>query len=90
MVTGEPGVGKTRLTDAAPRAAEVPETWLQARCLSYGTGLAYWPYAELLRAAGIRPDTAPDEASAGPRPRSANERCDSLLRRLLGLPTANR
>ena len=40
-VTGEPGVGKTRLTEAARRQAEEADlVWLQTRCLSYGVGLA--------------------------------------------------
>ena len=46
-VTGEPGVGKSRLlAEARHRAAGA---WLQARCLSYGAALPYWPFAELLR-----------------------------------------
>jgi adenylate cyclase len=49
-VTGEPGVGKSRLTEAAQaRAEEFGISWLQTRCLSYGVGLAYWPYADLIR-----------------------------------------
>jgi adenylate cyclase len=49
-VTGEAGVGKSHLVEAARAAAiDAGVTWLSARCLSYGAGLAYWPYAELLR-----------------------------------------
>src|SRR5919106_4294674 len=64
VVTGEPGVGKSRLTEAGHRLAEAEGfRWLQTRCLSYGAGIAYWPYADLLRTvAAIRPQTAPDEA----------------------------
>jgi adenylate cyclase len=50
-VTGEAGVGKSHLVEAARDAAiDAGAAWLAARCLSYGAGLAYWPYAELLRA----------------------------------------
>jgi class 3 adenylate cyclase/tetratricopeptide (TPR) repeat protein len=50
-VTGEPGVGKSHLVEAARDAAiDAGATWLAARCLSYGAALAYGPYAELLRA----------------------------------------
>ncbi|MCV0404202.1 MAG: AAA family ATPase [Chloroflexi bacterium] len=49
-VVGEPGVGKSRLTDEVrDRAAERDIAWLEARCLSYGAGLAYWPFVDLLR-----------------------------------------
>jgi adenylate cyclase len=55
-VTGEPGLGKSRLIDAARADAEARGLeWLETRCLSYGAGLAYWPYAELLRTVGGRP-----------------------------------
>jgi adenylate cyclase len=60
-VTGEAGVGKSRLleelqADAQRRGLE----WLETRCLSYGAALPYWPYAELLRRhAGIRADDTP-------------------------------
>ena len=49
-LVGEPGIGKSRLVDAA-RAAAVDSgaRWLEARCLSYGVGLPYWPIADLLR-----------------------------------------
>jgi class 3 adenylate cyclase/tetratricopeptide (TPR) repeat protein len=57
-VTGEAGVGKSHLVEAARDAAvDAGVTWLAARCLSYGAGLAYWPYAELVRA---DPDASPD------------------------------
>jgi tetratricopeptide (TPR) repeat protein len=49
-VTGEPGVGKSHLVEAAhEHARELGLRWLSARCISYGEGLAYWPYAALLR-----------------------------------------
>jgi adenylate cyclase len=65
-VTGEPGVGKSRLTDAAHQLADAHGLrWLQTRCLSYGAGLAYWPYVELLRGvANIQTQTSSEEAEA--------------------------
>jgi adenylate cyclase len=49
-VTGEPGVGKSRLTAEVREQARSRECcWLETRCLSYGGSHAYWPYAELLR-----------------------------------------
>jgi adenylate cyclase len=64
-VTGEPGVGKSRLTAEVREAAERRRTrWLETRCLAYGAGLAYWPYATLVRSfAGIQPDDEPPKAS---------------------------
>lgn len=51
-VIGEPGVGKSRLTDElAQRLARRKPTPLQrlGRCLSYGRGLTYRPLADVLR-----------------------------------------
>src|SRR5437667_8529841 len=49
-LTGEPGVGKSHLVEAAhERARQLGIRWVSARCLSYGEGLAYWPYAGLVR-----------------------------------------
>ena len=61
-IYGEPGVGKSRLTreflGVAAERADGPAI-LRGRCLPYGSGVAYWPLAEILKArAGIR-DTDP-------------------------------
>ncbi|MDX6400808.1 MAG: hypothetical protein QOF27_1414 [Gaiellaceae bacterium] len=58
LLAGEPGLGKSRLVEAArSRATELQLAWREARCLSYGAGLAYWPFAELVRtAADVPPD----------------------------------
>lgn len=49
-VAGEPGVGKSRLMEAIHQdSASRGVRWLECRCLSYGAGLPYWPYADLLR-----------------------------------------
>jgi adenylate cyclase len=52
VVTGDPGIGKSRLTEEAiARARARGVRWLETRCLSYGAALPYWPYAELVRRA---------------------------------------
>ncbi len=52
-IYGEPGVGKSRLVreflDSAAAVGEV--TVVQGRCLPYGDRIAYWPLAEILKAA---------------------------------------
>jgi ABC-type oligopeptide transport system substrate-binding subunit/class 3 adenylate cyclase len=55
FVTGEAGIGKSRLLDelrerfeaaSAPRGTPL---WLEGRCVSYGDTFPYWPFRELLR-----------------------------------------
>ena len=49
-VTGEPGIGKSRLLQEVGRQADKRGVqWVQARCLSYGSVLPYWPFADLVR-----------------------------------------
>jgi adenylate cyclase len=53
LVTGEPGIGKSRLAEETRRyATDGRVGWLHARCVSYGASLAYRPYVELLRTQG--------------------------------------
>ena len=90
-VTGEPGVGKSRLSNAArEHARQAGLRWLETRCLSYGKGLAYWPYAELVRAyAGIGSDDAPESARArlaDALHAAGAAAATPFLARLLGLP----
>ncbi|MDT4938113.1 MAG: hypothetical protein QOG80_1784, partial [Pseudonocardiales bacterium] len=63
---GEPGIGKSRLLlEARANAQRAGARWLQTRCLSYGTGLPYWPFVELLRVtADVGADDAPDQVAA--------------------------
>jgi ABC-type oligopeptide transport system substrate-binding subunit/class 3 adenylate cyclase len=55
VVTGEPGIGKTRLVgELRSRFLSVPPPfgralWLVGRCVSYGEGLPYAPFRDLLR-----------------------------------------
>ena len=55
FVTGEPGIGKTRLLEelraaflegAPPRGRP---RWFVGRCVSYGESMPYWPLRDLLR-----------------------------------------
>jgi class 3 adenylate cyclase len=64
-VTGEPGVGKTRLLgelatflDAQPELVH----WRQGRCLPYGEGITFWALGEIVKAqAGILESDDPAE-----------------------------
>jgi adenylate cyclase len=90
-VTGEPGVGKTRLTEALrARAAGLGARWLETRCLSYGSGLPYWPYAELVRGfAAVPLDDVGDDARRRLEQALASSGTESALpffARLLALP----
>jgi DNA-binding SARP family transcriptional activator len=47
LVTGPPGIGKTRLLTELASLAGDDATWLEGRCHSYG-GLPRWPFVEAL------------------------------------------
>lgn len=47
LVTGEAGIGKSRLLLDA--RAGYDGLWLEGRCVSYGESLPYWPFRDLLR-----------------------------------------
>jgi ABC-type transport system substrate-binding protein/class 3 adenylate cyclase len=50
VVSGEPGIGKTRLLLELRSLAEREGIrWLEGRCVSYGESLPYWPFRDLLR-----------------------------------------
>jgi ABC-type oligopeptide transport system substrate-binding subunit len=55
FLTGEPGIGKTRLLAElrtafeAGRPAYGEPLWLEGRCVSYGESMPYWPFRDLLR-----------------------------------------
>ena len=64
LVTGPPGIGKSRLMLELQRRAAHRATVLSARCLHYGEGITFWPLAEVVRAAAeIDDDTPRDEAA---------------------------
>jgi ABC-type oligopeptide transport system substrate-binding subunit/class 3 adenylate cyclase len=54
FLTGEPGIGKSRLLAEVHDLAlglptERPVTWLEGRCVSYGESLPYHPFRDLVR-----------------------------------------
>ncbi|HET9310862.1 MAG TPA: ABC transporter substrate-binding protein [Actinomycetota bacterium] len=55
FVTGEPGIGKTRMVQELRLAfgATTPQygrsLWLEGRCVSYGGSIPYWPFRDLFR-----------------------------------------
>jgi class 3 adenylate cyclase/tetratricopeptide (TPR) repeat protein len=66
-VTGEPGVGKSRLLSefrASLDAEPEPVWWRQGRCLPYGEGITYWALGEIVKAhAGILESDSPELAA---------------------------
>ncbi|HEX6331123.1 MAG TPA: AAA family ATPase [Actinomycetota bacterium] len=67
-ITGEAGIGKSRLIqELSDIAEEWPNLvrWRQGRSLPYGEGLGFWPLGEMVRAdAGILESDLPEEADA--------------------------
>ena len=64
-VTGEPGVGKTRLVGEFRDWVDAREEivyWRQGRCLPYGEGITYWALGEMVKAhAGVLETDTPAE-----------------------------
>ena len=65
-LVGVPGIGKSRLVfELFGRVEDDPElvAWRQGRCLPYGEGVAYWAFAEMVKAqAGILETDTEEEA----------------------------
>jgi tetratricopeptide (TPR) repeat protein len=90
-ITGEPGVGKSRLTaEIRAQALSHGVRWLSTRCLTYGASIPYWPFAELIRSlADVDLLEAPDQARATIAKALGAEVGDAVipyLARLAGLP----
>jgi class 3 adenylate cyclase len=49
LLTGDAGLGKTRLLNELQAVAGEQVTWLEGQCPSYGGGFVYWPFVEMLR-----------------------------------------
>jgi class 3 adenylate cyclase/tetratricopeptide (TPR) repeat protein len=63
LITGDAGVGKSRLVEHVCEAAAERALVIRGRCLSYGDGITFWPLVEALReASGV--DEADDRAAA--------------------------
>lgn len=89
ILTGDAGVGKSRLVRELVTGAQGVARGLRGRCLSYGEGITFWPIGEIVRtAAGIGEDDTPEDA----RPRLlalAGERdVAAKLASILGLSPA--
>ncbi len=64
-LTGDAGVGKSRLVRELIAGVEGSALALRGRCLSYGEGITFWPIGELVQAAaGIDEEDAPAAARA--------------------------
>jgi DNA-binding SARP family transcriptional activator/class 3 adenylate cyclase len=67
-ITGEPGVGKSRLVREFAAFLDAQEqlvAWRQGRCLPYGEGIAFWALGEVVKAeAGILESDDPQTATA--------------------------
>ena len=90
-VTAEAGGGKTRLTEEVRRCAEEKGMlWLEARAISYGAGVAYYPYVDLLRRClDIRVEQDPEQGSqrlAAGLTAVGVPQAAAYFARLLGLP----
>lgn len=67
-LTGDPGVGKSRLlAEFLARLEGADETfgWLQGGCLPYGEGVTFWAFSEVIKAsAQIADSDSPRDAAA--------------------------
>jgi class 3 adenylate cyclase/tetratricopeptide (TPR) repeat protein len=80
LVSGEPGVGKTRLVDEFCAGAAGSSDVLRGHCLSYGSGIAYWPLREIVRAlAGADSRAGPDEGGPALRAFLGRRDADELF-----------
>src|SRR5512133_2651547 len=70
MVTGEPGIGKSRLMEEfTGQLADQGWRVLAGRCWEHGGAPAYWPWIQVVRAAGGEfEDCMPAAAGTGGRP----------------------
>jgi DNA-binding SARP family transcriptional activator len=88
-LVGAPGIGKTRLLrELAARPEAARALWLQGRSIPYGDGVAYWAFAEAVKAyAGILDTDSPAEAAAKIQhvTNTAPKAVANQLRVLLGL-----
>ena len=85
LLTGDAGVGKSRLAEAIAEAAAADGAQvLRGRCLSYGQGITFWPILEVVhQAAGVGSDDSVTQVRARlgavARDASVEERIASLI-----------
>ncbi|MEP7355776.1 MAG: adenylate/guanylate cyclase domain-containing protein, partial [Anaerolineales bacterium] len=65
-LTGEAGLGKSRLVaELRQTQPATPVMWLEGRCTSFGRGVSYQPWRQVIRQSlGAREDEAADEVRA--------------------------
>ena len=93
LISGEPGIGKTRLlAEFARRLDDRPDTvaWHQGRCLPFGANVTFWALSEIVRnaAGGLETDgigRTEARLEAIVPEGSEHHRLRSRLRPLLGL-----
>ena len=71
-LTGQPGLGKTRLIAEFRRVLMADGAlWRTGRCLPYGDGITFWPLREIvLSQAGILESDPPEMSNPSWPPRS--------------------
>lgn len=65
LITGEPGVGKSRLLEELAQAVASDTVILWGRCSEAGGAPAFWPWVQVVRALARRADAAPILARPG-------------------------
>ena len=74
-ITGEAGIGKTRLVSELKEYAGDRVKWLEGRCISYGQAMNYGPFRGIISSyLGILPTDTDEETKA-----KLHERVNSLL-----------
>ena len=53
LMGGEPGIGKSRLTNELFAAVDEQASVLLGHCLPYGEGITYWPVVEVVKQLGV-------------------------------------
>ncbi|HSK18306.1 MAG TPA: tetratricopeptide repeat protein [Longimicrobiales bacterium] len=81
VILGEAGVGKSRLLHEFRAAAARDATFVQGRCQSYGSSVAYLPFVDVLRAA-VRvqqKDPAADSAALVSAVRAIGDELEDMI-----------
>jgi serine/threonine protein kinase/streptogramin lyase len=69
LLTGEPGIGKSRLVAEFARTLAPESRTLTGHCVPYGEGIAYWPLREIVEALiGNEDAKLVDELGGDPEP----------------------
>jgi class 3 adenylate cyclase/tetratricopeptide (TPR) repeat protein len=86
LVIGPPGVGKSRLVGEFARRSAASARVLRGRCLPYGRGITFWPFAELVKdAAGFEETDDPAVADARLRALAGDPAVHSRVAAAIGM-----